>query len=250
MDPSGWRLPGTQPLDPATWLVVDEAFAAQMALREHLMTQCPEAVHALLPEARPAADECLDAVLAFLTGVAGFGVEAETVQRPDAQRISIERGAPLMTLGRIIQEDICLLLPGTGEHVLGGAILCFPASWTLSQKIGRPLMRIHAPVPQYDDNIGRRVQRLFDAIRVTHPMWRANAHLEDSPELFVARCENTPHPEKSAAPPFLRSERQTLMRLPKTGAVVFGIHTWMVAVQDLSDAQRNTLGAVMAQYDR
>ena len=141
-----------------------------------------------------------------------------------------------------------MMLPGETEHVLGGAILCFPASWTLAQKIGRPLVRIHKYVRKYDDGVGVRVQRMFDAIRPERPMWRANAHLEDSPELFTPRDETTPHAAKSANPPYLRSERQTLMRLPETGAVVFAIHTWMVAVDDLSEAQRATLDRVWAQY--
>lgn len=248
MDPPAWRLPGVQPLDPATWLEMDDAFDAQMAVRERLITERPDEVHALLPEARSAAEECLGAVLDFLAGLPGYAVDAASVRRPDGVRVKIERDEPLITLGRIIQEDICLMIPGDGEHVLGGAILCFPAFWTLFQKIGRPLVRIHKTVAKYDDDVGRRVQRLFDAIRVGQPMWRANAHLQDSPELFTPRLENSPHPPKSAAPPYLRSERQTLVRLPKTGAVVFGIHTWMVAVDDLTEAQRGTLDAVLAQY--
>ena len=248
MDSHAWRLPGVQPLDPATWLITDEAFAGQMARRKALMAEIPQKVHALTEPARPAAEECLGAVLRFLSGQPGYEVGAGSVLRPDGVRVGIERDRPLMTLGRIIQEDICLMLPGGDEHLLGGAILCFPASWTLAEKIGRPLMRIHKHVRKYDADVGRRVQRLFDAIRVENPMWRANAHLEDSPELFTPRPEEQPHPPKSADPPFLRSERQTLMRLPETGAVVFAIHTWMVAVENLTPAQRGTLDRVRAQY--
>lgn len=250
MDPAAWRLPGTQPLDESTWLVTDDAYQAQMAYRDRLIAERPQAVHALRPEARAAARECLEVVLRFLPNLAGYVVEEAQVIRPDGVRVRIDRDMPLITIGRLIQEDVCLMLPTTGEHVLGGAILCFPASWTLSQKIGRPLMRIHAPVRKYDDDVGRRVQRLFDAIRVGRPMWRANAHLEDSPELFATRREEEPHPPKSTAPPYLRSERQTLRRLPESGAVVFAIHTWMVAVDALSAAQRSTLDAVRAQYGK
>lgn len=248
MNPPTWKLPGIQPLEPETWLVVDDAFAAQMARRKALMEDRLDKVHALLPEARPAAKECLDAVLTFLSARPDYGIDAQIVRRPDGVSIEIDRENPLITLGQIIQEDICLMLPGEDEHTLGGAILCFPASWTLAQKIGRPLMRIHEPVAKYTDDVGKRVQRLFDAIRVENPMWRANAHLEDSPELFTPRLEDAPHPPKSAAPPYLRSERQTLMRLPDTDAVVFGIHTWMVSVENLTPDQRGTLDRVMAQY--
>lgn len=248
MDPAAWRLPGTQPLDPSTWLVTDDAFGQQMALRERLIAEKLEEVHALLPAAKAAAQECLTTVLRFLPNLAGYVLEETSVTRPDGARVAIDRAMPLITIGRLIQEDVCLILPGADEHILGGAILCFPASWTLSQKIGRPLMRIHAPVPKYDADVGRRVQRLFDAIRVDRPLWRANAHLEDDPDLFAQRHEDEPHPRKSAAPPYLRSERQTLMRLPESGAVVFAIHTWMVAVASLSKEQQDTLGAVRAQY--
>ncbi len=250
MTPQTWRLPGVQPLDPATWLLVDEAFEAQMARRAALMDERLEDVHALLPEARAAADECLETVLRFLGNRPDYAVRTASVLRPDGIETPIDRDAPLVTLGRLIQEDICLMLPGDAEHLLGGAILCFPASWTLREKIGYPLLRIHKTVPKYDENVGKRVQRLFDAIHVDRPMWRANAHLEDSPELFAPRAEDTPHAAKSAAPPYLRSERQTLLRLPENGAVVFAIHTWMVAVEDLTEAQAATLGTVFAQYEK
>ena len=248
MDPPAWRLPGTQPLDPATWLIVDDAYAGQMATREWLIANKRDEVHALLPEARAAADECLDAVLGFLPRLPGFEVMSHAVQRPDGARVAVDRDAPLITIGRLIQEDVCLMLPGGAEHVLGAAILCFPASWTLRQKIGRPLVSIHDPVVKYDAGVAVRVQRLFDAIRPERPMWRANAHLEDSPQLFAQRDEHTPHPPKSAAPPYLRSERQTLMRLPRTGAVAFCIHTWMVSVESLSAAHYATLDKVRNQY--
>ena len=248
LETATWRLPGIQPLDPQKWLVVDEAFAAQMALRERLLSEQMEDVHALMPAARPAAEECLETVLSFLSCSDGYKVSSTAVIRPDGAPVPIDHAAPLVTLGRIIQEDICLMLPGETEHVLGGAVLCFPASWTLREKIGKPLLRIHRTVPKYDDDMGRRVQRLFDAIKADRPMWRANAHLEDEPDLFTPRLERSAHPEKHADAPYLRSERQTLMRLPKSGAVVFGIHTWMVAVKDLTEEQRDGLHLVFAQY--
>ena len=60
---------------------------------------------------------------------------------------------PLLTLGRLVQEDLCLMEPQGDEYDLTGAILCFPASWTLAQKIGRPMTGIHHPVEIYDDDL-------------------------------------------------------------------------------------------------
>ena len=39
----------------------------------------------------------------------------------------------------------------------------------------------------------------------------------------------------------MRSERQCLVRLPQTGAVVFAIHTYVVRMADLTQAERDGL---------
>lgn len=242
LDPRLARLPGTLPLDPSDWLRRDEAYAGQMALRDLLIaTRTPE-VHALLPQARAAADELYQTVLARLAPL-GFGLGPTSIRRPDGVEVALDPTQPLATLGRLVQEDLCLMEEGgphgyPGEHVLTGAILCFPASWTLSEKIGRPLVRIHAPVPPYDDDIARRVQRLFDGIRPDRPLWRMNANPYMSPDLFHPRREADPRPKPRGPAPYLRSERQCLLRLPDTGAVVFSIHTYVVAMESLPEAAR------------
>ena len=240
MDPALWRLPGVKPLDLADWLIRDEAFAGQMRLRDRLIAERPSDVHALTEAGRPAAEECLGLVLETLRADPGYRFSDGSATRPDGAKIDIDRQEPLMTMGRLMQADICLMQESAGEHVLTGAILCFPASWTLSEKIGRPLMAIHGPVPEYDPAVGARVQRLFDALRPDALLFRANAHRHHDPSLYHPRSESDP-PGLRRGPPggrYLRSERQTLRRLPDTGAVVFTIHTTMIEVDRLTDAQR------------
>lgn len=227
-------LPGMQPLDIATWLEVDEAYAGQMALRDTLLAERPDAVHALAETARPAAEELLGTALAHLP--AGFALDGTDVTRPDGRRIAIDRSAPLMTLGRICQQDFCILEARAGEHVLTGAVLCFPASWTLAEKFLRPLTAIHDPVASYDDALARRVQRLFDAIHPDRPLWRANLLRYADPALHAPRPENAPRRETGGD--YIRSERQCLLRLPGTRAVVFSIHTTMIRLSDLTPDQR------------
>ncbi len=241
LDPRLARLPGMLPLDPADWLVADEAFAAQMAERDRLVAERPAEVHALLPEAAAAAQELFERVRAILPAL-GHRVEGARVIRPDGVAVTPDAAQPLLSLGRLVQEDLCLLQPGgDGEHVLTGAILCFPAAWTLAEKIGRPLMRIHAPVPRYDAGIGRRVQRLFDALHPDRPLWRMNHARHVSPGLFQPRREGDPRPVPAGPAPYLRAERQCLLRLPRSRAVVFSIHTYVVRTADLPEAARVAL---------
>jgi hypothetical protein len=228
---AGPRLPGVAPLDEATWLQADEAYPAQMAERRRLLAERPEAVHALLPGALEAACETLDNVLGALRAMPGFTVGPDTVTGPDGITTPVDRAAPLMTLGRIVQEDINLMIrpEGAAEHVLGGSVLCFPASWRLDEKIGRPLTAIHAPVAEYPE-IAARVQRLFDGVQVGRPLWRFNVLWYDDPTLFQPRSRLTPRPlSDPTGAAFLRSERQCILRLPRTRAVVFSLHTYVVA---------------------
>jgi dimethylamine monooxygenase subunit A len=218
-------LPGMAPLDPARWLTLDDAFAAQMAERERLIAERRTDVHALLPDARPAADDLLDAVLAHLADRREWRVAADAVTRPDGVRVPLDRGEPLLTLGRMVAEDFCLIQTEGGAHVLTGAILCFPADWTLAEKLGRPLGRIHAPVAAYDDEIARRVDRLFHGLKPGRPLWRANALAYDDPALFQPRSEAGENRTGGVGSVWLRAERQCLVRLPVTGAVAFSIHT-------------------------
>lgn len=141
------RLPGTGPIALADWLQRDDAFAAQMAYRDRLIAERPAEVYALLPGAEAAAAELLALVLAHVAAAPGYAVGAEAVTRPDGVRVPLD-GPPLVVAGRLAQEDFCLLdkAEGADEHALVGAILCFPSNWTLAQKIGRPLGRMHAPV--------------------------------------------------------------------------------------------------------
>jgi len=232
MDPRSARLPGIQPLEPGDWLRVDEAFAPQMAERDRLIATTPAAVHALLPRARPAAAELYAAVLEKLAQTPGYAVGPTQVRRPDGVEVALDPDAPLLTLGRLVQEDLCLMEAEGDEHVLTGAILCFPASWTLTQKIGRPLTAIHRPVASYDDGMARRVQRLFDAIRPEQPMWRMNFLIYDDAELHQPRVEGQPRP-RPVRRDLVRVERQCLVRLPQTQAVLFSIHTWVVRMEDV-----------------
>ena len=45
------RLPGVLPLSMADWLVVDDAFGGQMALRDQLLAERTDAVYAMTPGA-------------------------------------------------------------------------------------------------------------------------------------------------------------------------------------------------------
>ncbi len=209
------------------WLDADEAQHGQLAYRDRLIAERRDAVLAMHEDATPAALELLDLVLA--QAYPGFAA-ADSVRRQDGQVVAINRSDPMATLGRLIQEDLCILQKCGDEHVLTAVALCFPASWLLSEKFMRPLIGIHDPVDEYDDDLARRVQRLFDGVQPSRPLWRFNALWYADPDLHQPRSETARRPERAAkSADYLRSERQVILRLPQTDAVVFSIHTYVIA---------------------
>jgi len=231
-------MPGIAPLEPADWLVMDDAYGGQIATRADLVANRREDVLQLDDCARPAAEELLAHVLDNLAMYhgAGFIRDGDTVRRPDQQDVVIDRADPLATLARLVPDDFCILeKPEHGaEHVLTGAILCFPASWSLDEKFMQPLTFIHVPVASYDESIAKRVQRLFDGVQAGRPLWRFNALWYDDPTLHQPRRSDAKRvPCDPETAPYFRSEKQSILRLPETQAVVFSIHTFVVARADM-----------------
>ncbi|MFU8776888.1 MAG: heme-dependent oxidative N-demethylase family protein [Roseovarius sp.] len=228
-DPEGAHaLPGISPLALADWLQVDEAFVGQMAERACLLSERRAEVLAVTDGAGPAAAELLQFVLDWLREYGqSYHVSANQVQRPDGVVVPVDRADPMGTLGQLVQEDLCLMERRDDEHVLTAAVLCFPASWHLADKIGRPLTTIHVPVKAYDESLARRVQRLFDGVQEGRPLWRFNALRYADATLHQPRSRVQPSAE--ADYPYLRSERQCVLRLPQTRACVFSIHTYILA---------------------
>jgi hypothetical protein len=223
-------LPGISPLAVDDWLWVDDAYAGQMAHRRALIEQRYDKVIACDVLAVPAAEELLQMAIEYAVEHLNFISSDTGIICPDGVEITVNADDPMATLGRLFQNDFCILEKQGHEHVLTSAVLCFPASWMLSEKFMRPMVGIHDTVEDYDDNIAKRVQRLFDGLQVDRPLWRFNALRYGDPELHQPRSI---HDRRSSVDrengAYFRSERQTLLRLPQTRAVIFGIHTFVVS---------------------
>ena len=228
------KLPGTRPISPDEWIICDDAFSQQMALRDELIETKRDKVLAISDQANEAAVELSKMALEFSIKSLGYQKSNDEVIRPDEVSIKIDLSDPMRFLGRLVQNDFCILQKVGDEHVLTAASLCFPASWSLEEKFLKPLIDIHIPVKEYNEEIAKRVQRLFDGLQVSRPVWRFNALYYEEPDLFQPRSVN--QPRKKPAPNqvnYFRSERQTLIKLPETMAIVFGIHTFVIKTQNL-----------------
>lgn len=244
--------PGIQPLDPAAWFHMDDDHAGQMAERDRLIAERPDWAFGTTPAGEAAAAEVLELVVDEVLVRHGCRRDgARAVIRPDGVRVALDDLPPIATAGRLVQDDLLVMdrPEGADEHVLVAGVLCFPAHWTLTEKLGRAMLRIHRPVAEYPGDLARRVQRFFDGVQPGRPLWRANWHVAAGPEIVTPVREA----EKDAAyrarnaraeKAWLRVERQTVTRLPRTRAALFGVRTLITHVDDLTPAQWRELDAV------
>ncbi|KAJ7708720.1 hypothetical protein B0H17DRAFT_363479 [Mycena rosella] len=175
-----------------------------------------------------------------------------------------QQGADAMRIAALlVQDDLALMVEGSngGYYFQAGAI-CVPGFWRMEDKLGMRLDEIHisGEVPQYEEKLHTSLERFFRRIAVDKPVARNNYFIQVSPPLSgppsldpdeLAWGENVLGPEDEyggtkgsshGSPPVLvvspqtlrlRTERQTLRRLPRSGAVVFTIRTYLVPVEVL-----------------
>jgi len=232
-----WRFAmGLHALDPADWLVVTDHYPAEIAEKRRLWSAGAD-IYRLLPEGTEAAAE-LGAVL-----------EPHLARHQPAIVSDPAIDAPMVRLGLALQEDLCLMLEGPDGYRLVGAFVAFPARWNLAEKIGRPISAIHAPVPGLEPAIGRPISLFFERLVVGHPVWRANWSIIDDPALHqpsaaFRRTSTVVNRDEVGERLWLRVERQTLTRLPETGAVLFTILTFIIPLAAI--AARPDLGPKLA----
>lgn len=163
------------------------------------------------------------------------------------------------------------------KYHLHGVCGTFPSGFNWLQKIGQPLAGIHTPVPGYGAKLERSMDRFFATLPPARIVQRRNWAITMNRELFIlgtnhgdasetggskladslaeqialqksdiqssesdAKIDSDVDLEKVV----LRTERQTLHRLPKTGALVFGFKTYQY---NLDDVKKEGSGEALAR---
>lgn len=217
-------------------------------------------VDALLPKARGggqlkmglaklAEDQWLQPKPDLAARRAGFAEWPQGVQlMPDAQAPGEELAAMLGVRGALPEaalaahEDMCLLTRAPNEDVfrLIGAAVAWPSDWYPADKIGLRLRALHAPIAGYEEQLAGGVDRFMETLKPGAIYGRCNWFIAATGE---RRWLETRRPaeafahvtsENARESLFVRSERQTLRRLPQTGAILFTIGIYVEPLARLS----------------
>lgn len=149
---------------------------------------------------------------------------------------------PLDWLGRQVQEDL-VLVRADSEGTLVGGQLCFPNGWDLPERAGQPYLAIHQRTPGSTmvgvHAGGRLLQSLKPKRTFCRIGWnfKLTSQLDLSPKHLPAYLAHAAarapqlDAEGVGRELFVRIERQTFTRLTRSPHVLFGIHTYVSALE-------------------
>lgn len=246
MDQPDWVHMGLKSLPAGNWIEPDKEFLKYYHNKVALFAHKPERVYGELPESLNAQQEFADCLLEHLQTDHGehYAMQSSpgggsVLELKDAGLIwSLDSNSRrLWDASLWIQDDVCLLQEHEGQYRLTAASLAAPSAWCLQEKLGKPLFDMHSSVPGLNRVIGSQINHVMQKLSPLRLFQRfnwgikASSHLALLPEGPVGKPLQ--HRDGLGAGLFLRVERQTLRRLPKSGAIVFTIRVYVTAIERL-----------------
>lgn len=204
---------GLAPIAEGDWLEGGEAEPG--ARKDPLLVAHRDTVFGELHNSRPGQEEVLELV--------------------EQARGPAPRGdwPPLYAAARTVADDLVMMEKRGGAWRVAAISLCAPSFFSVPEVLGRSLDEIHGPVNGFSERFLSRVVRIFDGLRPGLILQRRNWTVVNSAEPFMpdagpmrARIEGI-QPEAAGRELFVRCERQTLRRLPRTGGALFTIRVWL-----------------------
>ncbi|WIA12077.1 hypothetical protein OEZ85_012154 [Tetradesmus obliquus] len=244
------------------FLLVDpQQLATELALKEEAMATKPHVVFAAEERSLPAQQECLELFLEVLPAyypdlyrLEGEGAaRSVTITFPDGAEKSYALAdfadRPLELCGRLVQEDFALLRvsdepgphPQEAKHVMTAASVCF-SFHGLAEKLGTTTLSIHAPVPGFEEQLEKLLNRTFTALQPDKPIWRNNWAAAYTGDLTMpsynvggpgAQLDAMGGTRPPAEALWLKTEYQTLRRLPRSKAILFTIRTMVQPMPEI-----------------
>ncbi|MFM8315467.1 MAG: heme-dependent oxidative N-demethylase family protein, partial [Deltaproteobacteria bacterium] len=225
---------------PDKWLAPDSEYRTQMDLRKALYGKRPTDILKIQPgqeeRVREAAQEFLEMTGNHLTTQfpADFVREGDNIRAiKTGVTVSLDAKSgphPLEKLGMLIQDDVTINLKDSeGKVILAGGFLATPTNWSLQDFIGMDVHAIHAGIPEYENRLKKTVEGSVERGVKGKCIGRNNWFLVTNPELALPSYRRSTYREPSITEQnvgknvFLRSELESIVNLPKTGATIFTI---------------------------
>ncbi|PYI11240.1 hypothetical protein BO78DRAFT_457705 [Aspergillus sclerotiicarbonarius CBS 121057] len=244
---------GMRKLSFTDWFELDNHYPSYHALKASRIASRGEKCCRTAPKALPAAYEFLAELCEYLparyptlfrrteTGIENIWSEEtfDICTRPLGED-------PMQMAARLVQDDLAIMIekPDGEYYLLAGAVL-LAGFWKLEDKFGMSLSSIHTHgnVPQFKEKLEKGMGNMFRRLKCEEIYGRNNYYVqvddglawaksiapEDAKETYWATAGKSTSVEGY----HFRSERQTVRRLPRSGAVVFTFRTYFVPLQEI-----------------
>ncbi|TGZ78149.1 hypothetical protein EX30DRAFT_310449, partial [Ascodesmis nigricans] len=244
-------------LPASSWITLDSDFPQTHTLKTQRLLARPQCIQ-VLPSAIPAVHELCHELSRYVLAryptlftplPDGAGMrnthtgEEFNFSRPDLAG----NGREMMKMvGKWVQDDVAVMMPDEeGRYRLVAGAVLLPGFWRIEEKVGLSLDEIHegGSVPGYERKLKTGMNRFFERLRVEDVVARHNYFIqvddslpwshsignEDGEHVGWFSAEKATDIEKI----HFRSERQSLRRLPKTGAIIFTIRTYFLPITEI-----------------
>jgi Haem-dependent oxidative N-demethylase, alpha subunit-like len=235
---------GLRPMQHQGWIETDDALAEYLQHKRSMREVHGDRVYRAEVSSLPAQAELQRRLRAHLLADAGdvYSSDGDALTCTLADCSAAGQGELLWDTSLWLADDLVLMEERGGDYCLTAASLCSPSHWRLDEKFGRPMREIHDPIPGFHEKLTPSIDRFFSHLRASHPVFRFNWSLQSwyglaqFPDIEPSVDEQTPL--------YYRSERQSLMRLPDTGAIAFTIRVYLHPLASLME----TSGALRAMF--
>jgi len=249
---------GIEPLALDQWFCIDGRLLSRIAEKQRLFNDPAVQVYASMPGMQEAEAETLSVVTDWLrcnaqsTHIVENDIASIRSETPGIP--SIVSASDLQKAALLLADDLVLMRSTAEGWQLAAACVSFPSVWVLSEKIGKVISAVHAPVPAFGrgSKADGLIERMFDSLKTGQLVQRGNWSLHASNQLHLPR-HSAEHAGLLANCPMdelvLRVERQTLCKLAGCGDILFTIDTFMYPVASLSEQERAELGTQIGALD-
>lgn len=244
------------PLDLSNSVDITPQYRKEIMLKRQLLQHHPERCYQSMPHTLKGQWEILELVMGHLATYYSekFNLDKNSNKWTFENKVINEKlefifgdvttlpCEPLDFIGRHVQEDLIFMMQRDGDLYLDAGQLCFPANWSLAFDLGMSFREIHKPIPGFkEEGLDGRILQFLLHLEAGNPWWRKNWSLmagnriDTSLETFDVWGKGRKDVTKDNAGEFvhLRVEVQKLFRLPRSGGILFTIHTHLLSLEKL-----------------
>lgn len=242
---------GIRSMDPQDWIQLDNEWDIYHNLKQKRFKEKGTDVYGTLPEASEAALELLDELVKYLPNrypslFAYKDDQLFNLHTGEVWNVKNLEHDPIYIVSNLLQDDIAIMIEQPdGQYYLKSGAIALAGFWRFKDKVNLPLPAIHTTgdVPKYNSHLKKGMEKFFTRLTPEAPVVRNNyfiqtdGNLDWSSSIGDEANENvgwyTAENATDINKVYYRSERQSVRRLPISGAVVFTIRTYFVPIVEI-----------------